>query len=357
MEKIALWRGLGESTRLGDLAVQSSRLFPKKEKRNEPAFDSSEGWPSKEVAEVWRHDSSPGWQRIHRGRAREWRNLLIEYLLKKIKTHYKVNRVAQQQIITDDAVRTPGATLLCGDDPWVLQKENGISYEYNLTTNMFSRGNISEKIRFSKLQVDGEVILDLFCGIGYWVLQMAKHQNPAKIICVDRNPNATAALERNISLNKLNKEIFEIRTDDCRNVKGLNANRIFLGLIPCSCFMINEKTLDLFAKARTSWIHIHHNFTEDCGQKGTRADTKLITSDCLEEVRRSDKIEDLKITDGRESCESENSGLLQLANLFAISLIGKRSDVAQIVLVNSSKVKSYAPHVYHYVFDLEIIWK
>ena len=52
MEKIALWRGLGESTRLGDLAVQSSRLFPKKEKRNEPAFDSSEGWPSKEVAEV-----------------------------------------------------------------------------------------------------------------------------------------------------------------------------------------------------------------------------------------------------------------------------------------------------------------
>ena len=201
---------------------------------------------------------------------------------------------------------------------------------------------------------------------------MAKHQSPAKIICVDRNPNATAALERNISLNKLNKEIFEIRTDDCRNVKGLNANRIFLGLIPCSCFMINEKTLDLFAKERTSWIHIHHNFTEDCGQKGTRADTKLITSDCLEEVRRSDKIgftkfktvplwkslsEDLKITDGRESCDSENSGLLQLANLFAISLIGKRSDVAQIVLVNTSKVKSYAPHVYHYVFDLEIIWK
>jgi tRNA G37 N-methylase Trm5 len=74
--------------------------------------------------------------------------------------------------LKDDAVRTPGAKLLCGDDPWVLQKENGISYEYNLTTNMFSRGNISEKIHFSKFEVDQEVIADLFCGIGYWVLQV-----------------------------------------------------------------------------------------------------------------------------------------------------------------------------------------
>ena len=69
-------------------------------------------------------------------------------------------------------MRTPGAKLLSGEDPWVLQKENGISYEYNLTTNMFSRGNISEKIRFSKFNVAEEVIADLFCGIGYWVLQV-----------------------------------------------------------------------------------------------------------------------------------------------------------------------------------------
>ena len=68
--------------------------------------------------------------------------------------------------------------------------------------------------------------------------------------------------------------------------------------------------------------------------------------------------EPLKIVDVREdACKSKDEGLLQLANLFAISLIGKRSDVAEARFVKSSKVKSYAPHVYHYVFDLQLFWK
>ena len=41
------------------------------------------------------------------------------------------------------------------------------AYAYDLTTNMFSRGNISEKVRFAKLDVTDEVVIDLFVGIGY----------------------------------------------------------------------------------------------------------------------------------------------------------------------------------------------
>ena len=55
---------------------------------------------------------------------------------------------------------------------------------------MFSRGNISEKIRFSKFSVSNEIIVDMFAGIGYWVLQLSKKKPPAKIYCVDINPNA-----------------------------------------------------------------------------------------------------------------------------------------------------------------------
>ena len=55
---------------------------------------------------------------------------------------------------------------------------------------MFSRGNISEKIRFSKFSVLNEIIVDMFAGIGYWVLQLSKKKPPAKIYCVDINPNA-----------------------------------------------------------------------------------------------------------------------------------------------------------------------
>ena len=60
---------------------------------------------------------------------------------------------------------------------------------------MFSRGNISEKLRFSELDVTDEIIIDMFVGIGYWVLQLAKHQRPRKLICIDKNPDAITALK------------------------------------------------------------------------------------------------------------------------------------------------------------------
>ena len=84
---------------------------------------------------------------------------------------YDVSRIAQQNPILDNDIRTPGARLIYGEGTEVIQKENGISYSFDFTKSMFSRGNISEKIRFSKFDVKNQVIVDLFAGLGYWVLQ------------------------------------------------------------------------------------------------------------------------------------------------------------------------------------------
>ena len=67
---------------------------------------------------------------------------------------------------------------------------------------MFSRGNISEKIRFSKFNVLDEVVVDFFVGMGYWVLQLSKKKPPKSVYCIDLNPNQITALEKNIQLNK-----------------------------------------------------------------------------------------------------------------------------------------------------------
>ena len=88
---------------------------------------------------------------------------------------YDVSRIAQQNPILDNDIRTPGARLIYGEGTEVIQKENGISYSFDFTKSMFSRGNISEKIRFSKLDVEDQVIVDLFAGLGYWVLQESAH--------------------------------------------------------------------------------------------------------------------------------------------------------------------------------------
>lgn len=60
--------------------------------------------------------------------------------------------------------------LLVGDNGWVTHYENGISYSLDATKCMFSSGNRSEKLRMGQLDCRDEVVVDLFSGIGYFVL-------------------------------------------------------------------------------------------------------------------------------------------------------------------------------------------
>ena len=57
-----------------------------------------------------------------------------------------------------------------GDSGWVSHCENGILYSFDATKCMFSWGNLSEKIRMANLDCTEAVIVDLFAGIGYFVL-------------------------------------------------------------------------------------------------------------------------------------------------------------------------------------------
>lgn len=60
--------------------------------------------------------------------------------------------------------------ILVGDNGWVEHRENGIIYSFDAAKCMFSWGNLSEKIRMGNLDCKDEVIVDLFAGIGYFVL-------------------------------------------------------------------------------------------------------------------------------------------------------------------------------------------
>lgn len=60
--------------------------------------------------------------------------------------------------------------MLLGDSGWVYHRENGILYSFDATKCMFSWGNLSEKLRMANLDCQGEVVVDLFAGIGYFTL-------------------------------------------------------------------------------------------------------------------------------------------------------------------------------------------
>lgn len=60
--------------------------------------------------------------------------------------------------------------ILVGDNGWVDHNENGIIYSFDSTKCMFSFGNLSEKLRMARLDCVDEIVVDLFAGIGYFVL-------------------------------------------------------------------------------------------------------------------------------------------------------------------------------------------
>lgn len=81
-----------------------------------------------------------------------------------------VNRVALMSTINNDDYRTPRVQMKYGTDGWVEHVDNGITYTYNVITNMFSKGNITEKLRVSQMDCRDEIVVDLFAGQHYYIV-------------------------------------------------------------------------------------------------------------------------------------------------------------------------------------------
>jgi len=143
--------------------------------------------------------------------------------------------------------RTPRSIeFLAGENnPIVEHKEHDIKYKFNITKIMFSQGNLNERRFLATLVEDGEIIVDMFAGIGYFSLPIAKHANPERIYSIELNPTAYNFFVENIQLNELEKKINPI-LGDCKEIvvqlseKGIRANRVIMGVFPAPKNYIKE---------------------------------------------------------------------------------------------------------------------
>ena len=98
-----------------------------------------------------------------------WNDHLVD-VLEAICDIFKVKRIARKKSVINDQFRSPKTEMLRGEDTWVFRRENNITLHFDITRSMFSIGNISEKLRVAKFNCQGQTVVDLFAGIGYWVL-------------------------------------------------------------------------------------------------------------------------------------------------------------------------------------------
>ena len=133
--------------------------------------------------------------------------------------------------------REPQIEIIAGsDDTIVNHLENGIKYRFDIRKVMFAKGNLNERARYSKLIRDGEIVLDMFAGIGDFSLLIAKLSKSKKIYSIEINPVSFVFFEENIKLNNVNN--IEAINGDNRKIiddlvsKGIKADRVLMGYLP-----------------------------------------------------------------------------------------------------------------------------
>ncbi|KAL8032845.1 hypothetical protein ABFX02_13G123600 [Erythranthe guttata] len=218
-------------------------------------------------------------------------------------------RLAHQGRIAPTGTRDSKLEILVGDDGWVDHRENGILYSFDATKCMFSWGNLSEKLRMAHLDCRDQVVVDLFAGIGYFVLPFLVRASAKFVYACEWNPHAVEALRRNLIANSVADRSVVLEGDNRVTAPKGVADRVCLGLIPSSeCSWV---TAVRALRDEGGMLHIHGNVKD--------TEEGLWTNN----VRQS--ISDIAKSEGR---------------------------LWEVSVNHVERVKWYAPHIRHLVIDI-----
>jgi len=142
---------------------------------------------------------------------------LGERLGEAVKEFYRVRSVYLIKGV-EGVERRPRLELLAGEPVTeILHREYGCVYRLDLTRLMFCLGNSFERLRVAGLTGRGEVVVDMFAGVGQFTVPIAVLGEPEKVYAVEINPIAHRYLLENIGLNEVEERVNAI-LGDCREV-------------------------------------------------------------------------------------------------------------------------------------------
>ncbi len=207
----------------------------------------------------------------------------------------KLRRPTRKLIAVRDGVENPALAV---------HTENGCRFKLDVTKVMFSKGNLNERMRMGKLG-KGEVVVDMFAGIGYFTIHMAAHSRPARIIAIELNPESHHYLVENIRLNHVEDIVEPILGDCAKKTPVAVADRVVMGYVGSTHHYLPQ---GIGALKPGGVLHYHETMPE-----------KLMPDRGLERIRAEAKKQ------------------------------GRKAEI-----LDWHKVKKYAPGVWHVVVDARI---
>eukprot|EP01105_Mastigella_eilhardi_P022193 TRINITY_DN5453_c0_g1_i2.p1 TRINITY_DN5453_c0_g1~~TRINITY_DN5453_c0_g1_i2.p1 ORF type:complete len:236 (-),score=38.17 TRINITY_DN5453_c0_g1_i2:36-743(-) len=207
-------------------------------------------------------------------------------------------------------LRQPTVQLLGppGSSTVTVHTEGATKYTLDVTKVMFASGNGTERMRFGKLDmVQGEVVVDMFAGIGYFTVPLAKHGKAERVFAIEKNPDSFHFLEENLRLNQVSHCVTPLLGDNrtAGDEAVGKADRVLMGYLPPPTEFL-PRALQ-FARPQGCIIHYHY-------------------------LCKMEEKESVPGADFQKACEGKWR--------FTVTYV--------------STVKSYAPKVYHFVADVRV---
>jgi tRNA wybutosine-synthesizing protein 2 len=204
-------------------------------------------------------------------------------------------------------LREPDVEVIFGsNNTETIHKENNVKFKLDPQKVMFSSGNMNERIRMANISNDKETVVDLFAGIGYFSLPMAVYSKPKHIFAIEKNPFSHKFLCDNLVLNDVTDVVEPILGDNRKVAPNNVADRVIMGYFGATIRFL--PTAFRCLKKNSGIIHFHDKIPDE--------DASSLTMEHI-------------------SNEARKCGLI-------------------IDLLKVTKVKSFAPGIGHYVFDLEV---
>ena len=175
----------------------------------------------------------------------------------------KAERLGLQNVVSGDAIRSSGASLLLGEHGEIDMLDHGVRFRFDATRQMFSSGNVTERHRMGAFDLRGETVVDAFSGIGYYTLPMLVRGRASHVHACDINPEAAAWLLKGAQANGVDDRLTQHVGDNRETLPSLHgqADRVVLGLLPSSEHAWEDAVRCL--KPSGGWLHVHMNVKEE----------------------------------------------------------------------------------------------
>ena len=143
-----------------------------------------------------------------------------------LNAHKQTNTVLAKSGAVKGVYRIRDLELIAGDNKTAtVYKEYGCIYHVDVAKAYFSPRLSNEHNRDASQVNTGETVVDLFAGLGPFVIPIAKTHKNVLVYAVDVNPDAVSLLKRNIAVNRAEKQVVPILGDARQVVKEQLSNK------------------------------------------------------------------------------------------------------------------------------------